>query len=76
MIKQVLCFGVVLLIQAAWGANILYLALTTSPSHTIWDKTLAMALRKNHHITFVSHGPEIKEENITSIIFEGILFFF
>lgn len=59
------------LIQVAYGANILYLALTCSPSHTIWDKTLAMELRKNHKITFVSHGPKIEDDNITSIVFEG-----
>lgn len=57
------------------ASNILYLSITPSPSHNIWDKTLAMGLKaRGHHITFVTHSPEKSAENFTAIIFEGIFF--
>lgn len=69
IISVFLCFLYVS--QLSQCANILYIGLTTAASHTIWDKTLAMELRKNHKITFVSHDPRVKGENITSFVLEG-----
>lgn len=42
--------------KVTFAANILYVTLTLSPSHTIWDRTLAYALTQRHNITFLSHG--------------------
>ncbi|GLV43379.1 UDP-glycosyltransferase family 36 member F1 [Carabus blaptoides fortunei] len=68
----------VLLAMVAFGhvcqcANILYMSTTPSPSHHIWDKTLAMGLAgRNHKITFFTHSAEKKVNNFTPIVIEGI----
>ncbi|GLV43383.1 UDP-glycosyltransferase family 303 member A1 [Carabus blaptoides fortunei] len=54
-------------------ANILYLSTVPSPSHNIWDKTLAMGLAgRNHKITYFTHSPEKPTENFTPIFVEGM----
>ncbi|GLV43380.1 UDP-glycosyltransferase family 303 member A1 [Carabus blaptoides fortunei] len=50
------------------SANILYISTLPSPSHNIWDKTLAMGLAgRNHKITYFTHTPEKPAENFTPI---------
>ncbi|GLV43384.1 UDP-glycosyltransferase family 303 member A1 [Carabus blaptoides fortunei] len=54
-------------------ANILYLSTVPSPSHNIWDKTLAMGLAgRNHKITYFTHSPEKPTENFAPIFIEGM----
>lgn len=66
-----------LFILCAWlneiyGANILYISTTPSPSHHIWDKTLAMGLmEREHKITFLTHSEEKKMKNFAPLVLEG-----
>lgn len=64
-------FLVLCSVSVTWSSNILFLSLTVSRSHTIWDKTLAFALRSKHNITFVTHAENMTGDNVTIIILEG-----
>ncbi|KAK9745657.1 hypothetical protein QE152_g6684 [Popillia japonica] len=59
-------------LNAALGANILFVTVLPSPSHHIWHETIVEGLLRNgHNVTLIGHGkPAIKSANYTMLQIE------
>lgn len=64
---------IVIFVNCAFGANVLYVAPMASPSHYVWNRALALGLvAKGHNVTLI--GPDLdknKIQNYTTILLEG-----
>ncbi|XP_017778389.1 PREDICTED: UDP-glucuronosyltransferase 2B10-like [Nicrophorus vespilloides] len=66
--------GILCLVSAIQGTNILYMCPIISPSHHFWNEVLANGLaQRGHNVTILSHDDiRLKHENYTLVKFEGI----